>query len=141
MTPKLPHLNRAAKFLAGKLPDQCTIVRPGVGEPVTSDEPPYDTVYPDDMTVHSGPCYVNESMQMAPTDEIAGQSGHTDTHWARLPGDVPQILHGDILRVTATERDQWLVGKEFDVVDPRVATHMVSRRVGLRIRERSPRSH
>ena len=139
MTSKLPHLKTASEFVAGRLPDVCKIIRAGQGEPVTSDVPPFDVTYPADTVVFTGACMVNEQVHRSPTTEVAGQDGQTDTHHARLPASSPRIELGDKLVITGTERDPHLIGLEFDVVDARVATHMVSRRIGLRIRERSPR--
>lgn len=135
----LDHLTRASTHLAANLPDTCTIAAPDLPGAFNTTAGVYAA--PTSGTVsYTGACMVTQtSPHLAPTHEQAGQERQLESHRVRIPASATTPDLGDVVTVTGSVLNPDMVGLVFEIVGLHPTSMMVSKILGCRSHERSPK--
>lgn len=113
------HLSAAAEHVERTIMlDSCTITRDPAGviddvlDPVTLQlSKPVD----DAETIYSGICLVSPATTMERTTETTGRLISGRRYGVRIPIAAPAVSPGDLVKITDSERDPSLIGRELRV--------------------------
>lgn len=121
-------LARGRRAAENLMVDECTVTRPGSGDPVWNETSMgYDP--PPPTTVYAGRCRVQLSAAMANTPEAGERVLVVQRATVSVPVDVTGIAVGDTVTITAAAHDPDLVGSTYRVRSLFAKTHATARRL------------
>lgn len=136
-----PDLESAREAIEALMDDTCTIHRDSEGE-LDDDLDLITGVLArpvgQPVLVYDGRCKVSKSAVQMKYSEEAGRAVPVRAYTGGIPVDSPLPAEGDILTVTSSRRDPYLVDQGFRVTEVVTSTWAVQRKFGLELRAPLP---